>query len=58
MRRRGEKEAFDGRILGEGELVERILAEADEKATGWSQDKGEEEGVRGFWGRGCVRITG
>jgi len=30
LRRRGEKEAFDGRILGNGEFVEAVLAEADD----------------------------
>ena len=33
LRKRGEKQAFDQRILGEGEFVERILSEADEKAN-------------------------
>ena len=33
LRKRGEKQAFDQRILGQGEFVERILSEADEKAN-------------------------
>jgi hypothetical protein len=53
MRRRGEKEAFDGRILGEGEFVEGVLAEADEKAKDGIRTRGKKEGLEALGERVC-----
>ena len=56
LRKRGEKQAFDQRILGKGEFVERILSEADEKANDLFRIGRKRERLEAL-GEKCARIT-
>ncbi len=53
LRRRGEKQASDERILGHGEFVERILAEADEKGNDLFRTGRKKEGLESLGKRVC-----
>jgi len=53
LRKRGEKQAFDQRILGEGEFVERILSEADEKANDLFRIGRKRDGLAALGERVC-----
>ena len=53
LRRRGEKQASDERILGQGEFVERILAEADEKGNDLFRTGRKKEGLESLGKRVC-----
>ena len=56
LRKRGEKQVFDQRILGQGEFVERILSEADDKANNLFRIRRKRERLEAL-GRECARIT-
>ena len=53
LRRRGEKQASDERILGHGEFVEGILAEAEEKGIDLFRAGRKKEGLESLGKRVC-----
>ncbi len=54
LRRRGEKQSFDQRILGQGEFVERILSEADDKVKALFRRGRKKESLESLAKRVCV----
>jgi hypothetical protein len=53
LRKRGEKQAFDQRILGQGEFVGGILSEADDKANDLFRMRRKRERLEALGQRVC-----
>jgi putative transposase len=53
LRKRGEKQAYDQRILGQGEFVERILSEVDEEGKNLFRRGGKKDSLESLGTRVC-----